>query len=286
MTSSTPPIDASAWVGREMHSHDELRSAWVSAIEATLDLGGVALSHGDPLPPGWHWAFFHPTEPLSALGSDGHPRPGGFLPVIDQARRMWAGGRLQIRTPLRIGERVDRHSTIHSVSEKTGASGKLRFVTVRHHLTSASGGDVVEDQDLVYRAASSTATFVRRSSPLPAACQNPNVTLSIQPSAVQLFRYSALTFNAHRIHYDADYARSQEGYPGVIVHGPLVATLLLELCRQHYATHVVRDFSYRAHNPLILGETLTICARLEGNHVHLWATGPTGDTIMLADAQV
>jgi 3-methylfumaryl-CoA hydratase len=286
MTSSLPPIDASAWIGREIHSHDELRIAWVSAIEATLDLGGAALRQGDPLPPGWHWTFFHPAEPLSALGPDGHPKPGAFLPTIEHARRMWAGGRLQIRAPLRTGERVDRHSIIHSVSEKTGASGKLHFVTVRHHLTQASGGDLVEDQDIVYRSASSTTAFVRRSSPLPEACQQPDVTRAIQPSAVQLFRYSALTFNAHRIHYDADYARSQEGYPGVVVHGPLVATFLLELFRQHYARRVLRDFTYRAHNPLILGETLTMCARLVDDHVHLWATGSTGDTIMLADAHV
>jgi 3-methylfumaryl-CoA hydratase len=284
MTSSTPPIDASAWVGREMHSHDELRIAWVSALEATLDMGGDPLKEGDPLPPGWHWAFFHSVAPLSALGTDGHAKPGDFLPAIDQARRMWAGGRLSIRAPIRIGEPVTRHSTIHSVSEKNGASGKLRFVTVRHHLTSPSGGEVLEDHDIVYRAVAGSTAFIRRSAPLPAACHDPEVILRVTPSAVQLFRYSALTFNSHRIHYDADYARSQEGYPGVIVHGPLVATFLLELLRQRYRARVLREFTYRAHNPLILGETLNLSARTEAERVHLWATGPTGDVIMIAEA--
>jgi 3-methylfumaryl-CoA hydratase len=282
MTSSA----AANGVGRELQSHDDLRVAWSNALHASLDFGGEAPKEGDPLPAGWHWTFFHAVEPLSALGVDGHPRPGAFLPAIDRARRMWAGGRLEIRAPLRIGERVNRRSTIHSVTEKVGASGKLRFVSVRHHLTSAAGGDVIEDQDIVYRAAAGATAFMRRASPLPAAYHEPDVTLALQPSAVQLFRYSALTFNAHRIHYDADYARSQEGYPGVIVHGPLVATCLLELLRKHYPARMLREFTYRAHNPLILGETLQLNARNEGQRIYLWATNQTGDTIMVADAQV
>jgi len=284
MTPTTPPIDATAWIGREAQSRDELRLAWVRAIEATLDMGGALLEEGDPLPPGWHWAFFHSVVPLSALGADGHPRPGDFLPAIDQARRMWAGGRIAIHAPIRIGETVDRRSTIHSVSEKVGASGRLRFVTVRHQLTSPSGGDIVEDHDIVYRAAAGSAPFVRRASALPATYQNAEVTLTLQPSAVQLFRYSALTFNSHRIHYDVEYARSEEGYPGLIVHGPLIATLLLELLRQHFGARTLREFSYRAHNPLILGEALTLQACRRGERLDVWATGPLGETIMIAEA--
>ena len=277
MTAFTAPIEGSAWVGLEMRSHDELRFAWMSALEATLDLVEDLLKEWDPLAPGWHWTFFHSIAPLSALGTAGHARPGDFLPAIDQARCMWAGGRLTIRAPIRTGEQMACHSTIYSVNEKNGASGQLRFVTVRHHLTPASGGDVLEDHDIVYLAMAGSTTFMRQSAPLPTACHDPEITLSVTPPALQLFCYSALTFKSHRIYYGADYARSQEGYSGVIVHGPLLATFPLQRLRKRCSARVSREFTYRAHNPLILGRS---CSLMRAPRVNAAVCGPGDRRVM------
>jgi 3-methylfumaryl-CoA hydratase len=218
------------WVGRK-ESLNDLATAWpAAAMSATLDRHDPPLNDGDAIPEGWHWLYFLETAPASELAHDGHPKRGGFLPPVTLPRRMWAGGRLDFRRPIRIGERLRRESEILSVEPKSGKSGNLVFVTVRHTVSAASDIAVVEEHDIVYREAAQPGAPTPPGKPAPA-----NVVWrhEVMPDEAMLFRYSALTFNAHRIHYDLDYCRKEEGYPGIIVHGPLQTTLLLDLCRRN-----------------------------------------------------
>src|SRR5215469_15593382 len=212
------------WIGKTELSNDLVTPVPIAALSATLDRDAPKL--GDPLPPFWHWLYFLPIHRRSALGQDGHLRRGEFLPPVPLARRMWAGSRLEFHRPLRVGDRISRASAISNVSCKQGRTGPLVFVTVRHQVSNTEGLALSEDQDLVFRE------NPQGSDPEPAA-KTPPTDFQwqdiIRPDPIMLFRYSALTFNAHRIHYDRRYAKEVEGYPGLVVHGPLVATLLLEL---------------------------------------------------------
>ena len=203
--------------GRTETRQDTVWPLLVRGMAATL---GVPAPERE-LPPLWHWMLFQDWVPPEGLGPDGHPRRGGFLPPVhDLPRRMWAGGRLVFHAPLRVGEPVTRVSTILSVTEKHGASGRLVFVTVRHEIAGADGPAITEEQDIVYRGTRASAVKPGRRPPPIAAARGAEVL----PDPVLLFRYSALTGNGHRIHYDAGYVRGVEGYPGLIVHGPLQAT--------------------------------------------------------------
>ncbi len=271
------------WVGRK-ESLDDLATAWpAAAMSATLDRHDAPLNEGDAIPEGWHWLYFLETAPASELAHDGHPKRGGFLPPVTLPRRMWAGGRLDFRRPIRIGERLRRDSEIISVEPKSGKSGSLVFVTVRHTVSAASDIAVVEEHDIVYREAAQPGAPTPPGKPAPA----PSVWHhEVMPDEAMLFRYSALTFNSHRIHYDLEYCRKEEGYPGIIVHGPLQTTLLLDLCRRH-AGKPVRKLDYRAVSPLFHNEKVAVggIPSADGTTAQLWTAGPSGAVAMTGTVQ-
>ena len=226
MTSPTDPSDLSTWIGRSETQRDVLHATPVQALSATLDHPQTPSAPGDPLPLLWHWLYFLPLHPQAEIGPDGHARRGGFLPPVALPRRMWAGGRLRFERSLRVGDTVQRVSTIQNVQTKHGRSGTLVFVTVKHEVIDAHGVALHEEHDIVYRDNPVGSKVAGVAQPAPAAAPT-DETFSrvITPDPVLLFRYSALTFNGHRIHYDRPYATEVEGYPGLIVHGPLIATL-------------------------------------------------------------
>lgn len=266
--------DLSAWVGKTERREDVATPALVARLAATLDHDGRhwTASH---VPPLGHWLCFLPDAAQSALDIDGHPRRGGFLPPVPLPRRMWAGSRVRFLGPLPIGAPLHRVSTIASIAEKTGRSGRMVFVTVEHVI--ASGGDrlIVEEQDLVYREAPGAGSAPPAGQPMPDAT---DWQASLVPDAPLLFRYSALTFNAHRIHYDLAYATEDEGHAGLVVQGPLAATLLLDRHLQH-GGKMPHTFRFRALLPLIAGDRLT----LAGSGNLLWAGNGQGLTAMQAE---
>lgn len=255
--------DLQAWIGRSETTEDVVTASLANRLEATLDSGSGPLAAGDSLRPLGHWCLFLPEATTAGLGLDGHPKRGGFLPPVHHLpRRMWAGGRLSFSGALRIGSTVERRSTIQSVKEKAGASGALVFVTVRHEIGEKGGPVVVsEEHDIVYRGVEGAAVKAAGEAPAPGAWQR-----EIVPDAVLLFRYSALTFNGHRIHYDRSYVTEIEGYPGLIVHGPLIATLLLDLVYRHEPKAIIRSYSFRALSPVF-----------DGAPLHLNGTPPDGE---------
>jgi 3-methylfumaryl-CoA hydratase len=262
------------WVGRTEMLRDQISAPPVAALMATLDIEGPRPAAGDALPPLWHWLYFLPLHRQSELGPDGHARRGGFLPPVPLPRRMWAGGRFTFHAPLRIGDPIERLSRIVSVDHKTGRSGELVFVVVRHEITNPAGLAVVEEHDIVYRDLPQPGTPQPPPAAAPADAQ---WTQTIHPDAVLLFRYSALTFNGHRIHYDRSYVTEVEGYPGLIVHGPLIATLLLDLLRRNLPQAEVTRFSFRAVKPLFDIASFSVSGRVENpREVRLWASDAQG----------
>jgi 3-methylfumaryl-CoA hydratase len=273
-----------SWVGRTEQRADRIHGEVLDALAATLDRDDPPAHTGDAAPPLSHWLFFTPLARQSELGPDGHPRRGGFLPPISLPRRMWAGGRLQFHHPLQVGDEVVRTSRITSVDAKSGKSGALAFVTVRHEIAGPRGLAITEEHDIVYReapqpgaaapattAAPSDATFSRR----------------VAPDPVLLFRYSALTFNGHRIHYDRNYVTEVEGYPGLVVHGPLIATLLVDLLRRERPAATVSHFAFAARSPLFDLHPFDVCGRFDGaRSVALWARNHQGALAMQASAEL
>lgn len=277
MTASYEP-----WIGREEERTDRILGSVVQAMAATLDYEHSP-QIGEPLPPGWQWLFFNPVARRSALGSDGHPQRGGFLPPIELPRRMWAGSRINYVVDLPIGAQVTRRSQILKIETKAGKRGSLSFVTVRH-LTSCEGTLCIsEEQDLVYREATPP-----NAAPAPASPRHdgvPEWSRTIEPDTTLLFRYSALTFNGHRIHYDQAYARDEEGYPSLVVHGPLTATLLQQFALEHGAGRPLARFDFRGVTPLFLGRAFQLEGRrTEDGTLALWARGPDGELAMSATA--
>jgi 3-methylfumaryl-CoA hydratase len=272
------------WIGRS-ESHHDTAAAWpIAALAATLDRKDPAPQPGDEVPPGWHWLYFLETAPASALGEDGHPRRGGFLPPVELPRRMWAGGRIEFVAPLRVGDALRRKSTIRNVESKSGKTGALVFVTVEHEVHAGDTLAVREEHDIVYREAARPALTPAQSAaaPAPATAQ---WRRELTPDPVLLFRYSALTFNGHRIHYDIDYCRDVESYPGLIVHGPLQTTLLLDLCRRH-APRPIRRLEYRAVRPVFHGKPLTVngAPDADGTRAELWTADAAGLVTMTGTA--
>ncbi len=273
------------WVGREETLADDITAVPVRALSATLDLPAPQVSPGTALPPLWHWLYFLPLYRHSDLGADGHARLGGFLPPVPLPRRMWAGGRLrwEIGNPLAVGDAVRRVSRIESVTHKSGRSGDLMFVLVRHEVRNARGLALTEEHDIVYRAAA------RPGEPPPApvaAEQGAAWQREIVPDDVLLFRYSALTFNGHRIHYDRRYVTGVEGYPGLIVHGPLIATLLADLVRRHAPGAFVQSFEFKAVRPTFDLHPFRVNGQpsADGKAVRLWAQDHEGWLTMQATA--
>ena len=270
------------WIGREEERSERILASVVASMAATLD-HERAPQAGEPLPPGWQWLFFNPVQRRSALGTDGHPRLGGFLPPIESARRMWAGSRLRYLADVPIEAQATRRSRILKIEHKTGRRGSLWFVTVQHVISCDGTPRISEEQDIVYREITApgaeSAPAVQRHEGVPAW----NVT--VEPDTTLLFRYSALTFNGHRIHYDRAYAREQEGYPDLVVHGPLTATLLQRLALDHGAGRALARFDFRGVTPLFVGRTFLLEGRqAEDGALALWARGPEGELTMSATA--
>jgi 3-methylfumaryl-CoA hydratase len=268
------------WIGKT-ESKSDVATAWpVAALAATFDRSEPEPVQGDAIPPGWHWLYFLEAKPPSELGPDGHPKRGGFLPPVPLPRRMWAGGRLDFRRPLCVGEALRRDSEILAVEPKHGKSGSLVFVTVRH--TVFSGGElaVVEEHDIVYRDAAKAGDPAPQAKAAPASAQ---WRRELTPDAVMLFRFSALTFNGHRIHYDIDYAKHEEHYPGLIVHGPMQTLLMLDLCRRN-DKRPVQKLDYRALHPVFHDASMTVNGNAAGDNIELWTANHAGSYAMTGTA--
>lgn len=277
-------VQLSQWIGRTQTTSECLTAFPSNALAATLDRSDPPYVVGSALPPLWHWLHFLPLHPMSEIGPDGHANTGGFLPPVPLPHRMWAGSRLAFLAPIRIGDDIRRVSTIQSIEHKRGRSGDLVFVTVRHELSGPSGPAIEEEHDIVYREPMSQQKEARSPviAPTGAAWQR-----AIRPDPVLLFRYSALTFNSHRIHYDHEYAMGVEGYPGLVVHGPLIATLLLDGLARAEPGARVRRFAFRAVAPVFHIDTFEVCGkRASDGKVVLWARKPSGALCMEATAEI
>lgn len=273
------------WEGRSETLDDTVTEAPVRGLAATLDRSAAEADPGNALPPLWHWLYFLPRAPQQALGGDGHPRLGGFMPPVPLPRRMWAGGRLQWHAPLRIGDAVQRTTRIASITHKAGRTGDLVFAVLRHEISRGQTLCLTEEHDIVYRAPA------KPSDPAPppqAAPAEAAWSREIVPGPVLLFRYSALTFNGHRIHYDRPYAIEEEGYAGLVVHGPLIATLLMDLLRRQAPDAVVTDFSFKAVRPTLDLHPFTVHGQPseDGKTIQLWARDHEGWLTMQATARI
>jgi 3-methylfumaryl-CoA hydratase len=276
--------DLRQWIGKTERLGDIITATPYAALAATLDRPAARPSAGTPLPPLWHWLYFLPVYRQSDIGPDGHAERGGFLPPVALPRRMWAGSQFEFSRPLCVGDAVTRRSTIVDVAEKLGRSGPLVFVKVRHeiHRDDEPSPALIEFHDLVYRDAPAAGAAAPSPTLAPEAW---SWGRKITPDPVLLFRYSALTFNGHRIHYDRRYVTEVEGYPGLVVHGPLIATLLLDLLRREMPEADVSRFQFKAIRPLFDLEAFSVCGRIgEGNTVQLWARDHEGWLAMDATA--
>jgi 3-methylfumaryl-CoA hydratase len=273
------------WVGRETTTHDLLAPRHAGLMAATLGLSRDALGVGAALPPLWHWTYFLEGLPPTELGRDGHPARGGFLPPVPLPNRMWAGGVVNFDAPLPLGAAVEKRSRIASVQHKVGRSGDLVFVTVAHEIWHQGQLALRELHDIVYKSAAPAhpAPPVGADVPTDAGLPISTRTRTYRPDATQLFRYSALTFNGHRIHYDLDYCRGVEGYDNLVIHGPLNATLLAAWA-QEVAGCPLREFRYRGLRPALLGQTLTLHWGESADTAMVWVTLESGAVSMQAEA--
>jgi 3-methylfumaryl-CoA hydratase len=281
--SNTIDIDfLKTWIGKERLRQDDLSPFKAQALAAALDRED-SLQTGDELPPSWQWLYFVDTPQASATGVDGHPKTGGFLPPAPLPRRMWAAGNYTIHKPLVLGRVAEQHSVIKSVDLKTGKSGTLLFVTVEHNTRQDGELCLREEQNIVYR------DMPTAPAPLPAgetAPQDADWRMEITPDPVLLFRYSALTYNGHRIHYDRDYAVNTEFYPALVVHGPLLATLLAELVAKNIPEARMETFAFRAQRPSFDTDKFTVCGKRDGDTLSLWTCSHDGFIGMTAKVKL
>ncbi|MFK4105199.1 hypothetical protein ACI2L1_35065 [Streptomyces sp. NPDC019531] len=259
MPPAPPPLSSyvESWHPSPVTDTDPLPPGPAAAVSALLDLPEPAAQAGDPLPPLWQWFHFLHWPAQHSLGPDGHLRDARFLPPIPDRQRMFAGGRCEIVEPLRVGEPAERVSSLGAVTAKQGRTGELLFVTERQEFRQHGRLCLVEEQDIVYRSGHAAgrhpATVDDRR--VPEGGRSP-WRLRLRPDPTLLFRFSALTANAHRIHYDAPYCRGTEGYPDLVVHGPLLALLMLEPVRRNFPGRRVSSLAYRLHRPAFVGEHL------------------------------
>jgi 3-methylfumaryl-CoA hydratase len=278
------------WIGRTETRHDVATTAPLLALSALLDRDDPAPRAGDPAPPLAHWLYFLPFYRQSQAGADGHAARGEFMPPVPLPRRMWAGSRLEFLRPLKVGEEITRVSRIEDVASKEGRSGPLVFVTVRHEVSNRQGLALTDEHDIVYRGEAARANApiktVQAAPPAGAPIETPKWRREIHPDPLLLFRYSAVTFNGHRIHYDHPYATKVEGYPGLVVHGPLIATLLVDLLRRNLPGATLATFSFRALRPLYDTANFFTCGLPEetGRSARLWTRDFEGAVTMQATA--
>lgn len=267
-----------SWVGRSESGEERLDPGRAEALRTTLESLDPPLAEGAALPELWHWIYFWNSAPLSELGPDGHAARGGFLPPVPLPRRMWAGSRVAWTAPLRLGAPARRRSSIASIERKQGRSGPLVFVTVRHALEGPEGPALEEEHDIVFREAPPPGAATTRAAgeAAPAGAWSRR----LRPDPVLLFRYSALTFNGHRIHYDQPYTTGEEGYPGLVVHGPLLATLMVDLARREAPERGLAAFRFRALRPVFCGEEIRIGGAPDEAGAEVWIAGPDGGLCM------
>jgi 3-methylfumaryl-CoA hydratase len=275
------------WIGKSETVSDIAAATPYAALSATLDRPAERPPVGTALPALWHWLYFLPLHRQSEIGPDGHAKRGGFLPPVPLPRRMWAGSQFEFHRPLRVGDAIARVSTIQEVTEKSGRTGPLVFVKVRHDIRRQSEAEIAltEFHDIVYREAPRPDDVAPPPKPAPASATWERQWI---PDDVLLFRYSALTFNGHRIHYDRRYVTEVEGYPGLIVHGPLIATLLLDLLRHQLPDADVLRYEFRAVRPLFDINHFFVCGepQPDGKTFRLWARDHQGWLTMDATAVV
>ena len=279
--------DWSAWIGREQRREDRIDPSAYARWLATLDSEAPPDGH---VPQGYHWCLALPDTPTASLGEDGHPlrdsSPDSFLPPVPQPRRMWASSKVEFLAPLRVGALIERRSKVASITAKTGASGPLVFVDITHETHADGVLAVREVQSLVYRDPPPAGSPPAPPVPGPEAFDPGgwDAHCALLPGEPLLFRFSALTFNSHRIHYDAAYATGVEGYRGLVVHGPLTATLLLDLARRELGDNVLKRFSFRGVSPAIAGEMLHLVLRSNDAAFELGAFASDGREVMRATA--
>jgi 3-methylfumaryl-CoA hydratase len=269
------------WIGRASEASDIVTAQHVKGLRATLFQEIGEPKAGDAAPFTVHWCLAQPVFPMSQLGPDGHPARGGFLPPVPLPRRMWAGGELEFFDTLRVGDEPKRASRIADVALKAGSTGPLCFVSVHHEMTTARGVAIRERQDVVYREMSSMQGAAAAKPAAPPTAKHRETHMA---DPVLLFRYSALTFNGHRIHYDRDYVTKVEGYPGLIFHGPLQAALLVELAAKLRGGKPPRKFSYRGMQPLFEGSEFSVNANGSGERMELWTANSQGQPTMKGTA--
>ena len=269
------------WIGRTAEATDIVTAQLVKGLRATLfqDIGEP--QPGEPAPFTVHWCLGQPVYPMSELGPDGHPTRGGFLPPVPLPRRMWAGGQLEFLDCLRVGDEPKRSSRITDVTIKSGSTGQLCFVSVEHVVTTSRGLAIRERQDIVYRDIGGTPAASGKPAPPPPTAQHRETHIS---DPVLLFRYSALTFNGHRIHYDRDYVTKVEGYPGLIFHGPLQAAFIVELAAKLHGGVPPRKFVYRGVQPLFEGSAFSVNANTIPDGMELWTANAEGQPTMKGTA--
>ena len=290
----SPPADNTQawqdWLGREQVLDDTIDLNRARAMQATLDMAGdkeggeAPLADEDALPPLWHWLYFWHVMPWSKLGPDGHAARGGFLPPIDLPRRMWAGSRVAFHRPVPLGAAATSRSKIADIRFKEGRSGKLAFVTVRHEVSAGGAVCLTDEHDIVYREEAKPGAAKPAGEPAP---KDVTWTREVTPDPVFLFRYSALTFNGHRIHYDQPYATGVEGYPGLIVHGPLLATLMVEVARRNRPGSRIARFAFRALSPIFDTAPFTVAGRAadDGKTAAIWVANPQGQLAMRGEVE-
>ena len=263
------------WIGKTESFTDQITLAPVKALAVTLDRNDPDPVLGDRLPELWHWLYFLPMAKQSEIGPDGHPERGGFLPPVPLPRRMWAGGRYTWHQEIQLGQELTRHSEVKSVTHKSGRTGDLVFVMVQHELHGSQGLALTEQHDIVYRPLANPSD----APPAPTlAPTGADWEVRIDPSPVLLFRYSAVTFNGHRIHYDRKYVTEVEGYPGLIVHGPLISTMLVDQFRLQFPDKKLVTFDFKALRPTFDINHFFVCGKVDESNatVDLWAKDHEG----------
>ena len=272
-----------AWIGKQSSTKALVTAYQADALTATLDRDDAPYKEGDVIPPGWHLFYIREVVKLRDTAEDGHPKRGDFLPPIDLPRRMWAGTKATYHKPIHVGENISNVTTIESVTPKVGKTGQLVFLKLKNEISGEDGLATTELQDVVYREEAQPGVAAPEPPPPPGEAV---WTRTIHPSSVLLFRYSALTMNSHRIHYDRTYVTEVEKYPGLLVHGPLTFTLLLDLFRRENTDKTLKSFSVRAVSPIYDTHDFVVEGSPDGeNAATLWALNHEGRLAMSAEAK-
>lgn len=276
------PVNYRDWIGRQEVAEDVISAGPVWGLQDALDLDLAPPKDGTPVIPGAHLCYFWPHAPMREIGADGHPERGSFMPPITLPRRMYAGARITFQRDLKVGVKATRTRTITEVTEKTGRTGTLVFVSLREDFADKDGLCIRQENDIVFRALAQPGEAAPKPAAPPA---KPVWRRTVTPDPVMLFKYSAVTFNGHRIHYDRPYTMGVEGYPGLVVHGPLTAALLMDLCRRE-KKEPLATFNFRAQAPLFDTAPFTVngAPKEGGKSWAIWAETPEGGVAMLAEA--